>query len=59
MLRPDGRAVELEPAAALEDAVDDGLGKILVVEHTRAGYFLHPHGPGCVTPPFGSRDAGH
>src|SRR6266436_1303166 len=26
---------------------------------TRAGYFLHPHAPRCVTPPFGSRDAGH
>jgi len=25
----------------------------------RAGYFLHPHVPGCVTPPFGNRDAGH
>ena len=25
----------------------------------RAGYFLHPHGSGCVTPPFGSRDAAH
>ncbi len=24
---------------------------------TRAGYFHHPHGPGCVTPPFCSRDA--
>src|SRR3989442_13605394 len=28
-------------------------------EIARAGYFLHPHVPGCVTPPFGSRDAGH
>jgi len=26
---------------------------------TRVGYFLHPHNPRCVTPPFCSRDAGH
>src|SRR5712692_7342513 len=25
----------------------------------RVGYFLYPHSPECVTPPFGSRDAGH
>ena len=25
----------------------------------RAGYFLDPYSPTCVTPPFGSRDAGH
>lgn len=29
----DGGAVELEDASALEDAVDDGIGEILVVEH--------------------------
>src|SRR6266851_7105731 len=28
------------------------------VADTRVGYFLHPHSPECVTPPFGSRDAG-
>src|SRR2546426_6775853 len=33
-----------------------GAGRVI---STRAGYFLHPHVPGCVTPPFGSRDAGH
>ncbi len=25
----------------------------------RVGYFLHPHSPRYVTPPFGNRDAGH
>ncbi|MCK9462742.1 MAG: hypothetical protein M0R80_24235, partial [Proteobacteria bacterium] len=33
----DGRAVELEQAASLEDAVDDGLSEVLVVEDTAPG----------------------
>src|SRR3954469_5909182 len=37
MLGADGRAIELEPATSLEDAVDDGLREILVVEHGSPG----------------------
>jgi hypothetical protein len=36
-----------------------GGGKREGMAGTRAGYFLHPHSPGCFTPPFGSRDAGY
>ena len=37
MLGPQGRSVESEQAAAFEDAIDDGLGEVFVVEHAPPG----------------------
>src|SRR2546427_12459338 len=37
VLGADRRPIELEPATPLQDAIDDGLGEILVVEHAAPG----------------------
>ncbi len=37
MSGPHRRSVEGEKSAAFEDAVDDGLGEVLVVEHSPPG----------------------
>jgi hypothetical protein len=37
MFRAQGRPVEREQASSLEDAIDDGLCEIVVMEHTPPG----------------------